>query len=561
MFRNLPRCRPWTVAILCTYLALSLTQHLSTTSQDVLEPLYYSLDVAVIGWLFLWWIFKRPAYVHGLLLPVFLILPLELYLRLHFNTGLKPHHFGILAETNPTEALEFVGDQGWLWALIWCVVLLWWFLILRAMRQTRALDCSGRLRFVVALIVLVGASVLFYSDRLNSETIEKTRPFGLVASAYQFWQERINADELMRRKGEFAFHAQSATQDKRVIVLVIGESARADRWSLNGYARETNPLLAATDNLINLTNVVSATSATSLSVPVMLSRLPAVDSFKSSSFNEKSIVSAFNESGFHSYWLSNQLSFGKYDTTVTAIAKEAKHLKFLNIAQATHRSSFDEVLLDPFKKILSENAEQKFIVLHTLGSHWNYSYRHPQSFDRWQPSLYGTGQLSARVALKERLNNSYDNSILYTDWMLSNIIEILKSSAEVSAMIYISDHGQNLYDGACTLVFHGRNTQYDFQVPALVWYSEQFAQRYPEKIVSLRKHREAPLSVQNIFHSLADLGDIQIPGDTLSGSFFNEKFSPQKRYVDSYGMSDYDNSSFDNTCREVIDKGTPLPRN
>ena len=560
MFGNLPRWRPWTVAILCTYLALSLTQHVSTTSKGVLEPLYYSLDVAVIGWLFLWWVFKRPAYVHWLLLPVFLILPLELYLRLHFNTGLKAHHLGIIAETNPSEAIEFIGDQGWLWALIWCVVLLWWFLILRAMRQTRALDCSGRLRFVVALIALVGGSILFYSDRLNSETIEKTRPFGLVASAYQFWQERNSADDLMKLKQEFAFHAQSATKDKRVIVLVIGESARADRWSLNGYERETNPLLAATDNLISLTDVVSATSATSLSVPVMLSRLPAVDSFKSSSFKEKSIVSAFNESGFQSYWLSNQLSYGKYDSSVTAIAKEAKHVKFLNIVQATHRSSFDEVLLDPFKKILSENAEQKFIVLHTLGSHWNYSYRHPQSFDRWQPSLFGAGHISPSVALKKRLNNSYDNSILYTDWMLSNIIEILKSSAEVSAMIYISDHGQNLYDGACTLAFHGSNTKYDFQVPALVWYSEQFAQRYPEKIVSLRKHREAPLSVQNIFHSLADLGDIQIPGDTLRGSFFNETFSPQKRYVDSYGMSDYDNSTFDNTCREVIDKGTPIPR-
>jgi len=559
MLRISPPFRLTNLAILSTYIALSTVQYLSTTSKDAADQLYYSVGVGVTGWLFLWWLFKRPAYFHWLLLPVFLILPIELYLRLHFNTGLSTHQFGVIAETSPREALEFLGDQGWLWAMIWCVVFLWWLLILLAARRTRDLDCSGQLRLIIAIVSLLSSSLLFYSVKLDLETIEKNRPFGLLVSAYQFWQERNSAEDLMSRKRDFSYNAQSATKESRVIVLVIGESARFDRWALNGYTRETNPLLSSEENLISLTNVIAAASATRLSIPVMLSRQPALDSFKSS-FAEKSVLTAFNEAGFNSYWLSNQLSYGQFDTSVTAIAKEAKNVKFLNIGQTTHESSFDEVLLTPFKQILSETSEQKFIVLHTLGSHWNYSYRYPQSFDRWQPSLFGAGNISPSIRLKERLNNSYDNSILYTDWMLSNIIKILKSSLEISAMLYISDHGENLYDGECTLALHGSNTQYDFHIPAIVWYSERFSQSYPEKIAYLRKHRDAPLSVQNIFHSLADLGDLQIPGDPLSRSVFSEKLSREKRYVDSYGMSDYDQSSFDNECREVIDHRTPLQR-
>ncbi|WP_346428579.1 sulfatase-like hydrolase/transferase [Janthinobacterium agaricidamnosum] len=104
------------------------------------------------------------------------------------------------------------------------------------------------------------------------------------------------------------------------------------------------------------------------------------------------------------------------------------------------------------------------------GSHWNYSQRYPKSFDKWQPSLFGVDKpVYTDTAIKPQLNNSYDSSILYTDWFLSNVIGMLKDDGQRTALrsslVYVADHGQTLYDGTCRLAFHGHNTQFEFHVP------------------------------------------------------------------------------------------------
>jgi glucan phosphoethanolaminetransferase (alkaline phosphatase superfamily) len=278
-------------------------------------------------------------------------------------------------------------------------------------------------------------------------------------------------------------------------------------------------------------------------------------------FAEKSFLTAYKEAGFKTYWLSNQVSFGEFDTPVSVFAKEADVIQFLNLGGFTNNSNFDEILFGPLRNAIADPAPKKLIVLHSLGSHWNYSQRYPKQFDRWQPSLYGLDKpVYTDPALKPRLNNSYDSTILYTDWFLANVIGQLRGSGQRSAMLYVSDHGQTLYDNSCKLAFHGHNTQYEFHVPALVWYSDQYQARYPGKVEQLRRHRAARLATENMFHTLLDMADIRYPDERLEWSVVNDKFSQHKRYVDSYGWTDYDNASMKGDCREVIDKGTPLKR-
>ena len=128
--------------------------------------------------------------------------------------------------------------------------------------------------------------------------------------------------------------------------MVIGESSRFDRWSLNGYERETNPLLKQEANLVNLPDVITSVSATRLSVPVMISRKPARKSLKDG-FAEKSFLTAYKEAGFKTWWLSNQISFGEFDTPVSVFAKEANVIQFLNLGGFTNNSNFDEILFEP----------------------------------------------------------------------------------------------------------------------------------------------------------------------------------------------------------------------
>ncbi len=605
--------RPPNLLIVATYLALSAVPFVPFLWGGTVAQPARIAALELLAWLLAWTLCGRPAWFHWLLLPAFLALPAELYLRFFYGEGISAHHLGIIAETTPGEAFEFLGRWIWLLPALVLVAGSWWWLTWRAAIRTRDLDWQGSRRAAAALLLALAAGAWLYgrgfdvqalapataaSGRLPSaagfagpasapaaraagaaaadkdklpawlayafapEPFGSSWPFGLGLRFYDFWKERQYLHTLKARSDHFSFNAyQPATaQQPQIVVMVIGESARYDRWGLNGYARDTTPLLRNQANLVSLGNLVTAVSATRLSVPVIMSRKPATQSLKPG-FAEKSFISAYREAGFKTWWLSNQMSFGKFDTPVSVYANEADVRRFLNLGGFRGGSSYDQVLLPALQRALADPAPKKLIVLHTLGNHWNYSQRHPPQYERWQPSLSGIdGPTPTDPKIRAALNNSYDNSILYTDWLLSQVIAELTASGQLAAMMYVSDHGQTLYDGSCKLVFHGHNTQYEFHVPALVWYSDAWSAAFPDKARQLRRHRDAPLSTENVFHSLLDLADIRYPDERLEWSIFSSRWQPHKRYVDSYGWTDYDNATFRGDCREVIDKGTPLVR-
>jgi glucan phosphoethanolaminetransferase (alkaline phosphatase superfamily) len=584
--------RPAHLFILLSYLALSAVPFVPLLLGKPVEQPWQLLGIEVVAWVAVWAVFKRPAYFHWLLLPAFLALPTEIYLFVFYGQGISTHHLGILAETSPQEALEFLGQKVWTMLAVMVGVAVWWVLSFRAARQTRELDWHDASRWVALTTLSVLAAVAAWGYEFGIEAKESSAevsgagllglsapalpywarvpveadafveswPFGLSARGYDFYKERRYLSELDERSASFAFHArqENGGTQQEIVVMVLGESSRYDRWSLNGYSRDTNPLLRKEGNLVALSDVITSVSATRLSVPVIISRKPATQSLKDG-FSEKSFLTAYKEAGFKTWWLSNQISFGQYDTPVSVFAKEADVIQFLNLGGFTNHSNYDAILFEPFKRALADPAPKKLIVLHSLGSHWNYSQRHPKEFDKWQPSLFGVHKpVYTDRKIKPLLNNSYDNSILYTDWFLSQMIGDLKATGQLASMVYVADHGQTLYDGSCKLAFHGHNTQYEFHVPAFMWYSERYRERYPDKVTALHRNRHAKLATENFFHTMLDVADIRYPDDRLDWSFLNRKFKRHKRVVDSYGWTNYDNASLKGDCREVIDKGKPV---
>jgi glucan phosphoethanolaminetransferase (alkaline phosphatase superfamily) len=616
--------RPANLYLLLTYLALSAVPFVPMLLGKPLARPWQVLGVEFVAWAAAWAIFKRPALFHWLLIPAFLALPTEIYLYTYYGQSISTHHLGIIAETSPKEAIEFLGNTIWLMLAVMLAVLAWMVTSFMAARRTRDLDWNDASRWVSLAALVLGAAVWAWgyefgiaakpaaalagashkaaasvaSASAQQEEEEEEEeddaskaiaganlsgrkwpplpryaqlpvefdafanswPFGLVSRSIDFYKERVHLAKLVAGNRHFTFHARQAAPDNQpeVVVMVIGESSRYDRWSLNGYARQTNPLLSQEANLVPLSDVITSVSATRLSVPVMISRKPAMQSLKDG-FAEKSFLTAYKEAGFKTFWLSNQISFGQFDTPVSVFAKEADVIQFLNLGGFTNNSNFDQILFDPLKIAIADRAPKKLIVLHSLGSHWNYSHRYPKQFDRWQPSLYGVDKpVYTDTAIKPQLNNSYDSSILYTDWFLANVIGMLKQSEQRTALMYVADHGQTLYDNSCNLAFHGHNTQYEFHVPAFVWYSERYAARHPGKVAQLKQHSQARLATENVFHTLLDLADIRYQGERLEWSFMNAQFKQHKRYVDSYGWTNYDNATIKGDCREIIDKGKPL---
>lgn len=561
--------RPSPLFVLASYLLLSLVPCVPLLLGRQAPDLGHILGLQVLLWIAIWGVFQRPTWFHWLLLPALLGLPTELYLFLYYGQGISTHHLGIIAESSPVEAMEFLGNKIWLMGAVLAAVLAWWVAIFVAARRSPELIWRGKTRWLavpaVAALAILGwptPTPVFEQAPFTFNNFANSWPFGLTARGVDFYNERRYLAELGQRSSHFAFQAHQAAPDTEpeVVVMVLGESSRYDRWGINGYDRDTTPLLAQEPNLVSLTNLITAVSATRLSVPVIISRKPAMQSLKAG-FSEKSFLTAYKEAGFKTWWLSNQISFGEFDTPVSVFAKEANVIQFMNLGSFNNRSNLDQILLGPLQQAMHDPAPKKLIVLHTLGNHWNYSQRYPQEFDKWQPSLFGVDKPEhTNVKIKTELNNSYDNSILYTDWFLAQVIGRLKQSGQRTSMLYVADHGQVLYDGTCNIAFHGHNTQFDFHVPAMVWYSDQYQTRYPDKIKQLKRLRKAKLATENVFHSLLDLGDIAYPDQRLEWSFLNKQFKPHKRYVDSYGWTNYDNATFKGDCREVIDKGTPLKR-
>ncbi len=459
--------RPANLYLLLTYLALSAVPFVPLLLGKPVDRPWQVLGVECVAWMAVWAVFKRPAYFHWLLIPAFLALPTELYLHIYYGQGISTHHLGIIAETSPSEAMEFLGNTVWLMAGVMLAALAWLASSWRAAVQTRDLDWDDASRWVALGILALGAAVWAYgvefgvdgkapapqlakqaavpkaapaaapapgsppasmSNAVVSKPAKKASipaedkpiapagltglklpalphgarlpvefdafanswPFGLVGRGRAFYKERQYLAELAERSSKFTFGARQVPADAQpeILVMVIGESSRADRWSLNGYARDTNPLLSKEANLINLPDVITSVSATRLSVPVMISRKPAMKSLKNG-FSEKSFITAYKEAGFKTFWLSNQVSFGEFDTPVSVFAKEADVVQFLNLGGFTNSSNLDEILLGPLHTAIADKTPKKLIVLHTLGSHWNYSQRYPKQFDRWQPSLFG----------------------------------------------------------------------------------------------------------------------------------------------------------------------------
>ena len=620
--------------LLLTYIALSCVPFIPVMMGKSLARPWQVLGMEVVAWVVVWAVFRRPARFHWLLLPAFLALPVEIYLYIYYGQGISTHHLGIIAETSPSEAMEFLGSTVWLLLASVVGVLAWWATSWKAALRAQTLDWQDSSR-IVALVLMGGAAAVWawgvefgieakpaapvaasapaslpaaktaihraahvvsapapitpakkasvpkedkavagaaytglkwpplpHAARLpvDVNALANSWPFGIVLRSIDFYKERQHLLQLGERNKHFTFNARQAQADDKpeIVVMVIGESSRFDRWSLNGYARQTNPLLEKEANLVTFKDLITSVSATRLSVPVIISRKTAMQSLRDG-FSEKSFLTAYKEAGFKTYWLSNQVSFGEFDTPVSVFAKEADVVQFLNLGGFTNDSNFDQVLFAPFKAAIADPAPKKLVVLHTLGSHWNYSHRYPPNFDRWKPSLKGLDRPAyTDKKMRQHLNNSYDNSILYTDWFLANVIGMLRQSEQRSAMLYVADHGQTLFDKTCSVGFHGHNTQYEFHVPAMLWYSDLYAARHPAKVGQLRKHRNARLTTENVFHTLLDLGDVHYAGERLERSIVDARFREHTRYVDSYGWTNYDNAIIRGDCREVIDKGKPL---
>ena len=172
--------------------------------------------------------------------------------------------------------------------------------------------------------------------------------------------------------------------------------------------------------------------------------------------------------------------------------------------------NYDEKMIDELRRYRADTPQ--FVVLHSLGCHFRYELRYPQTFAQFQPTFGNSFSYSLiSEENKDKLINAYDNAILYTDYFLHSLIQYMDSLDRPAIMMYMADHGESFWDCERKLSLHGSYgiSEYEYHVPLLVWYSEEYAARYPRKVQAMRQNKTTPVSSDVVFYSLLDIAGIE----------------------------------------------------
>lgn len=512
--------------------------------------------------------FARSLWV-GLLLisPLVAVAPAEFAFVATYQYPSDYGIVGTLVESNPREVREFLGWTLWpMLAAFTCSTVVAVSATWLAFRHRLRWRGDSRIYVLVVAAGIPIAIFVFGTMQSSGPAWKRTieglygvasyrdnivpgYPFGVPLRAYAYFDDWSRMRQEAEKLSNFRFGATVLAQGdhrRQIYVFVIGESSRRDHWSLFGYERETNPELRAVNNLVPLPDVLTPWPNSRLAIPMLLTRKPAGD--PKLYFSEPSILRVYSEAGFHTYWLSNQLAIGPHDSSTSANAYEADHVRFFNPAAWSDAGTLDEVLLPALQDTITTTSGNLFIVLHTMGSHANYAFRYPDAFDKFKPSLKAPGP----GPYNERLLNSYDNSILYTDHILAAVIRILESSGGAATMFYSSDHGEDIPNERCNLSGHGNLSRSNFIIPALFWYSNQYAAEFNNNVTQLRANSRRRLTTENVFETLVDLGGIDFPSHNKARSIFSAQLLNQTRSVNAFGNVDFDRATFGKDCQTVL---------
>ena len=541
------------VALLLPNIALCYTECLApwACGVNVLLPLsLYMLFFSVA---------KRPGKMIWWAFIFVFFAAFQLVLLYLFGTGvIAVDMFLNLVTTNPGEAMELLDNLAP--AVVGVFVVYLPLLILGGVniRRDSRLSVSFQQRVrhwamqigAIGLFCLLASYLVVDGYRMRNQLY----PVNVCYNLYLAFERNAASENYREASRDFKFEAKSehSATAPEVYVMVVGETARAHNFSLYGYPRNTNPLLSKTPGIKAFPNVTTQSNTTHKSVPMLLSAASAEDFERL--FHEKGILAAFKEAGFHTVFISNQLPNHSF---IDFLGEQADEYYFLKKEDASQGNHYDEDLLQKLDEILpladaSSSAHyhyryrKLFVVLHSYGSHFNYQERYPRSFAYFKPD----SRSEAKSENRRDLLNAYDNTIRYTDYILHGIIERLQKWEGVqtktdgvydqptSAMLYTSDHGENIFDDERCLFLHAapKASDYELHVPFIIWTSAGFSKQYPDILKALGENRSKQVqSSLSAFHTMLGIGGIQTRYRLDEYSVASGKYHPTELlYLDDH---------------------------
>ncbi len=416
------------------------------------------------------------------------------YIIYYFSLDVKitKDVFFAISQTNFNESVEYVNQfisPLWLLLILIFTVILGYFLIKQEKRETLKIEKS-----LLIFIIIFSFGTIYVTKSDNTLLI-------FAKDAANDYREQINLfkkTQIKMKNGDIQFESKKVHTGETYIVI-IGESLNKNHMGIYGYKRNTTPLLSKhlqEENFLLFTNVYSNHTHT---MPVLSLSLTEANQYqKKEYYDSLSILDILNKANIETYWFTNQNLYGVYDNVVSVIAHKANHLVGINhsIGKTTSSQKYDGDLINEIKKVLNKPTKNsRVIFVHLMGSHGAYSSRYPDNFSIFNNSL------------KNKSINPYDNSVVYNDYVVNSILNELQNIQGVRGFIYMSDHADDVDNN---LGHNSAKFTFDMtQIPFIVWFSEEYINRYPSVFSTFKSHRKTLFSNDLFYDTLIGMFNIE----------------------------------------------------
>ncbi len=466
----------------------------------------------------------------------------DAFLLLEFSEPLDRFLLQILLATNFAEAKEFLQEYilnfkilGGLAAFIFLLAALSFglkkFFATRSEERLKrlAIDLLIILFLPTAIYILAAlnallnvANTLFLNTRpwlASQETnlLIRMAPIGNEEKIFSEMDKQLETEKILSDKSNIP-----------VVVFVLGESTDRNHMQLYGYNLPTTPRLTARHErgeIFRFNDTIACANNTATAMAKIFT-FAEKDEPQDDWYLKANLFDILRRTNYHTIWLSNQSPrgiFGNFDKYFSARCNE----KYFTEARdkIILNRKIDGVLLPVLDEfIAASTAEKNFYVIHLYGTHGSYSERYPAEFEKFSAADEDKPEESWRQGTAE-----YDNAVLYNDFIVDEII--CRFEDKNAVLIYISDHGEEVYDGR-DFAWHSVEEEgnvHMIEIPALIWASKSFREHYPEKISALNAALDRPYRTDYLIHALLDLMDIRTTSFDETKSIINKNFSARPR--------------------------------
>ena len=538
----------------CTLqLYIALTGHANFIG--LRDSLIYSM-IWLVPMLFFPNFTKKYATIYGVIVGGLSLISIGYFTI--FRQEFSQSVFFVMAESNYNESHEFISQ--YLSIKLVAVLLIYSFVGGVLWFKVKPVYVKNMTKWLVSIVIMVYAlTPLFISIAIKRTSfecatkhllsrMETTVPWQLLSSYAAYRSQLSNMENILNHLQslpKFENLKDVNTNTPRTLVLVIGESTTRSRMGIYGYERDTTPLIEQFEkdnpDFVVFNDVVSSRPYT---IEILQQALTLADEQHPDLYLSKpSLIDLMKQAGYKTFWITNQQTMTKRNTMLTMFSKQADEQFYMNNDRNQSSRQYDSSVFEPFKNVLNDPTEKKFIVIHLLGTHMKYELRYPES-DEYQRFNDKSGLAFDLDDDKLDVYNSYDNAIMFNDFVITKLFNLFKASDANGFILYFSDHGEDVYQTAPHDVL-GRNekapTRAMYTIPFMLWQSPKWLTNHPNNFQSYVNRK---FSTQDLIHTWSDLAGLSYNLYVPEKSLVNPNYYEGKRWIgdpyDKNGLIDFD---------------------